>query len=322
MKHLILSLSIVSILSCNNPIKNDNTLVYDEVIDSNSLSNHSDTINSTENHKNNEHIELYGYWVGDFEMNEKDEEKKWGKAIAKDEGLSWYRNNKINISINKLENGKAYGHSVVAGNHRPFEGTYTIENNLYKFDVNEPGDDKYDGKFKFEILQGDSLLTGTWSAYKNIDIKEREYELKKRTFKYDPNQQLTKARRYANWDKELKTEYLTEDDEGSFMDFQLEFESATEEIYNFNASNRKLSKADVENLKRGDLFIIRNTIYARHGYSFKNRPLRIFFDAQPWYIPVHNDIKKDLTDVEKENIKLLMKYEKNAKTYYDYFGRG
>ncbi|MFN5849409.1 MAG: YARHG domain-containing protein, partial [Chitinophagales bacterium] len=65
-----------------------------------------------------------------------------------------------------------------------------------------------------------------------------------------------------------------------------------------------------------------NMIYARHGYSFKNRPLRVFFDAQEWYIPVHTDIKKDLTEIEKKNIQLLLKYEKNAKEYYDYFGRG
>ena len=70
------------------------------------------------------------------------------------------------------------------------------------------------------------------------------------------------------------------------------------------------------------LRVIRNMIYARHGYSFKNRPLRVFFDAQEWYIPVNTDIKKDLTEIEKKNIQLLLKFEKNAKEYYDYFGRG
>ena len=83
-----------------------------------------------------------------------------------------------------------------------------------------------------------------------------------------------------------------------------------------------LTKSDVENLKKGDIVIIRNTIYARHGYSFKNQPLRVFFDAQDWYIPVHTDVKSELTDIEKDNIKLLLRYERNAKEYYDYFGRG
>jgi hypothetical protein len=82
-----------------------------------------------------------------------------------------------------------------------------------------------------------------------------------------------------------------------------------------------LSKNDLENLKKGDLLIIRNTIYARHGFSFKNRPLRIFFDAQEWYMPVNMNIKPQLTEIEKKNIQLLLKYEKNSIEYYDSFGR-
>ena len=48
----------------------------------------------------------------------------------------------------------------------------------------------------------------------------------------------------------------------------------------------------------------------------------MFFDAQEWYIPVFVDIKSDFTEIEKQNIELLLRYEKNAKEYYDYFGRG
>ena len=112
-------------------------------------------------------------------------------------------------------------------------------------------------------------------------------------------------------------------EEGEFEEWiTKEFASATDKIYKINASNTLLKKSDVENLKKGDLTIIRNTIYARHGYSFKNRPLRVFFDAQSWYIPIHTDIKKEFTDIEKKNIQLLLRYEKNAIEYYDYFGRG
>ena len=75
-------------------------------------------------------------------------------------------------------------------------------------------------------------------------------------------------------------------------------------------------------MKRGDIYILRNTIYARHGYSFKYRPLRVFFDKQSWYIPMNTNIKDDFTEIEKQNIKLLLRYEKNAKEYYDSFGRG
>jgi len=324
-KLVVLSgLSFLILTSCGQGIKNEKATVYDEVIDS---ANQAYSSTSSDNQGNSNVLvtqenDILGFWVGDFEVLEENDSIRWAKSIAKDEGLSWNRTNKINIAIDNIEKDKVIGHSVVAGNYRPFKGTVTKKGTVYVFEVKEPGDDKYDGKFQFSIILGDSLLQGTWSAYKNIDIKHREYTLQKKIYTYNPNQPLLRERRYANWNKEIRTEFMNEIDEETFMDFSSEFESATDEIYKYNASNTKLTKSDVENLKQGDLFIIRNTIYARHGYSFKNRPLRVFFDAQPWYIPVHNDIKKELTPLEQENIKLLMKYEKNGKAYYDYFGRG
>jgi hypothetical protein len=50
--------------------------------------------------------------------------------------------------------------------------------------------------------------------------------------------------------------------------------------------------------------------------------LRIFFDAQEWYMPISTDVKEKLTDIEKKNIQLLLQFEKNATEYYDTFGRG
>lgn len=71
-----------------------------------------------------------------------------------------------------------------------------------------------------------------------------------------------------------------------------------------------------------DLEIIRNTIYARHGYSFKKRKIRTIFDRHlEWYIPFSIDVSKELTEIEQKNIALIKRYEKHAETYYDSFGR-
>jgi len=137
------------------------------------------------------------------------------------------------------------------------------------------------------------------------------------------------ARRFVDWNSynEWEVSYADEFEETFEEEFdetyiQREFATATDAIYTVNASNTLLSREQVMNLSRGDLNIIRNAIYARHGYSFKSRPLRVFFDAQSWYIPVLNDIKNDFTELEQKNIALLLKYEKNAAEYYDSFGRG
>ena len=307
---IILSLFI---LSCNSKIKDSETKIIiekgTEIIEEKTI------IEKHKIKKTEKKVELLGFWVGYFK--EDTQENYNEKGVYVDEGFYWNRENKINISIDKLTDSLVIGHSVVAGNDRPFSGT--VQNGIYE--VKEPGDDKYDGEFIFEISE--NKLIGKWTAYKNIDIKKRKYELKKMDFSYNPNIMLEEVKEYVDWNTFTEDKSTEEYEEGEFEEWiTKEFASATDLIYSINASNVLLKKEDVENLKKGDLTIIRNTIYARHGYSFKNRPLRVFFDAQSWYIPVHTDIKSDFTDIEKQNIKLLLRYEKNAVEYYDYFGRG
>ena len=313
-------------LSCKNGIKNEHAKVHEEEGTKVSTDKKSTTDESTFSKDNTPEKfiistdQLIGFYVGYFE---KDDDKSSGKTLYVDDGYTWNRNNKINISIDQITDSIVIGHSVVAGNDRLFTGIMkrTKDTNKFTFKVKEPGDDKYDGEFTFTILNND--LFGHWTAYKNIDIQHRKYSLGRKTFKYDPNIMLDHSKEYIDWNKKIKTSKKVEMEENEFEEWILsEFASATDLIYKMNASNKLLAKADVENLKKGDLTIIRNTIYARHGYSFKNRPLRVFFDAQDWYIPVHANIKNDFTDLEKQNIQLLLKYEKNAAEYYDYFGRG
>lgn len=292
-------------LSCNSKIKDSETEVVVEK--GTEIDDNIKTLKMKE--------PIIGSWVGYFE--DENLENNNEKVIYADEGFGWYRENKINITIERIVKDQVIGHSIVAGNKRPFKGNLKDK----KFQVREPGDNKYDGEFNFEIIN--NKLVGRWTAFNDIDIKNRNYSLEKKTFIYNPNISLEKVSRYIDWNnyKEKKEKIVTEENEIEEW-VTKEFSSATESIYLINASNKLLKKEDVENLKKGDLKIIRNTIYARHGYSFKNMPLRVFFDAQSWYIPMQIDIKSNLTRVEKENIKLLLRYEKNAVEYYDYFGRG
>ena len=69
------------------------------------------------------------------------------------------------------------------------------------------------------------------------------------------------------------------------------------------------------------LKILRNSIFARHGFAFRDKQLRMYFEQFNWYMPVFGDVKDELTEIEKENIDLLLRYEKNAEEYYDTFGR-
>lgn len=53
--------------------------------------------------------------------------------------------------------------------------------------------------------------------------------------------------------------------------------------------------------------IIRNEIFARHGYIFKTADMISYFGAQDWYHPIFDAVDDKLTEVEKLNIQLLAK---------------
>ncbi len=241
-----------------------------------------------------EHQAFLGAYVGMFE----------GVEVKKDG--SWV--NKINISIDKIDNGKIYGHSVVAGNDRPFEGTFDPSGT--KIEVKEPGDDKYDGVFVLNFNAARNGLSGTWAANDSkLKVTNRTFELEKKKIAYNKDLDLPED---VLWEFLYDNKHEFEENEGEML---------TGAVVAFNASNTVLKKEDIENMYKGDLEVIRNAIYARHGYSFKNRKMRYVFDQVDWYIPVHTDVRSDLTDLEKKNIDLLKRYEGHAGAYYDSFGR-
>lgn len=259
----------------------------------------------------NPNASFLGYWVGMFKPD------KDIVGISAGEHDAWDFENKITISIDEINNDQVKGHSVVAGNYRPFIGEMINEGKSFHFLVKEPGDDKYDGIFDFYITG--NFLTGTWKANNKIRIPKRNYSLEKKIFRYNPDIKLTESNQYVNW---VKNKKVSPNDPHYRSDYDISYFTTTRDLYKYNASLSILTKEQVSNLKKADLFILRNSIYARHGYSFKNQQLRAYFDREPWYIPVSTDVKNEFTAIEKKNIELLMRYEKNAKEYYDVFGRG
>ncbi|MCD6017639.1 MAG: hypothetical protein K0S53_760 [Bacteroidetes bacterium] len=239
---------------------------------------------------------IFMFYVGAFEAKKMDTKK------------NPMLENKINIALDSISGDVIYGHSVVAGNIRPFQGTFNLKDGMYTVVAKEPGDNKYDGVFTFTLSPDNGTLNGVWTSNdKKLAVSERSYDLKKTEFKYDPSLELdgTYSEVYNSYN--AKTE---------------QHEQITDDAGKLNASQVELTSKDVENMYRRDLEIMRNAIYARHGYSFKNREMRYFFDTQvAWYIPVSTDVTAELTDLEKKNIELIKRYEKHAESYYDVYGR-
>jgi hypothetical protein len=74
-------------------------------------------------------------------------------------------------------------------------------------------------------------------------------------------------------------------------------------------SQRYLSYTDVEYLSSRDLKIMRNEIFARHGYIFKTSDMIQHFNSQSWYRALNNDVTAYLSKIEKDNVNFIKQYE-------------
>lgn len=296
-KILMILMAICLIASCNKI--SENTGSKTDVSTETTISGEKTTQEkNVQNEKQNQNSPVLGTYTGGFE------------AVEFDEKQDYVYENRITISIDSLSEDVINGHSVVAGNNRPFKGKFKKEGNVLKVEAAEPGDDKYDGKFSFTIDADGKTVSGTWTANdKKLGVTKRKYSLGKKQFKYDASLELpTDVQWTSLYEKNPK--------------FPDQVESLTEDVTKINASVKELTKKDVENMYKGDLEVIRNAIYARHGYSFKNRRMRFIFDQfVPWYMPLNTDVRNNLTEIEKKNIDLLKRYEEHAERYYDEYGR-
>lgn len=75
-------------------------------------------------------------------------------------------------------------------------------------------------------------------------------------------------------------------------------------------ASRYVTAQDLAGLDAGQLRVLRNAIYARHGRLFKDVNLRQYFNSQSWYNGYRNEIPaNELNKYETYNIQFIQKYE-------------
>ena len=79
----------------------------------------------------------------------------------------------------------------------------------------------------------------------------------------------------------------------------------------FSKLDSKLTEADLKDLDKPQLRLLRNAVYARHGRTFKSVDLQSLWECYTWYKKNPNYSDALLTDVDKYNIELIQKYEKS-----------
>jgi hypothetical protein len=73
--------------------------------------------------------------------------------------------------------------------------------------------------------------------------------------------------------------------------------------------DRVLSVKELRKLSLRDLRLLRNTIFARRGRSFKSEVLQAHFERMPWYVPITDYSDKLLTKTDRRNIELIRQVE-------------
>ncbi len=131
--------------------------------------------------------------------------------------------------------------------------------------------------------KGTDNSTGDDLKKKELDLKEKELQLKEKELEMQKNSQGS----------------VNNDGNSS---------AGNSSIYPV-ASERYLNSDDVNNLTGWELKIMRNEIFARHGYIFKTEEMRNYFMYEKWYVPRYENVDGMLSDVEKKNIELIKRYE-------------
>ncbi|MCH5320076.1 MAG: YARHG domain-containing protein [Paramuribaculum sp.] len=74
-------------------------------------------------------------------------------------------------------------------------------------------------------------------------------------------------------------------------------------------SERPATQSDLAFKSKEELRIMRNWMFARHGYKFKSKDLQEYFAQFPWYTPKYKDVYRMLNSTELANIKMIQRYE-------------
>lgn len=72
---------------------------------------------------------------------------------------------------------------------------------------------------------------------------------------------------------------------------------------------RRVDYEDLAGLESAELRIMRNYIFARHGYVFRSADLANYFSRFSWYSPRYSDVTSLLSETEKQNIQFIKSCE-------------
>lgn len=90
-------------------------------------------------------------------------------------------------------------------------------------------------------------------------------------------------------------------------------EKIPKDAFLFPSDSVLITDEKLESLDDKTIELIKNEIYARHGYIFTDRSLKKYFETFSWYKPNDDYSPKLLNQTEKANIKIIKKFQSREK---------
>ena len=134
-------------------------------------------------------------------------------------------------------------------------------------------------------------------TYENIDSVEVTNEYVQEDKKSEETANTSEYHNNAEESQQEKDESSTND-----------YTNTTSEVGRWPfTSYRKITDEDLYGLDSRDLRIMRNEIYARHGYVFRTQSMKEYFNSQPWYTPISREVS--LSNIEMYNVEFIKQRE-------------
>jgi tetratricopeptide (TPR) repeat protein len=77
--------------------------------------------------------------------------------------------------------------------------------------------------------------------------------------------------------------------------------------------DRVVSETELQGRSKAELRVMRNEVFAHHGRVFQSADLQDYFAKKPWYKQNPSYTDSLLTDVDKENVRIIQEHEDKAK---------
>ena len=83
-----------------------------------------------------------------------------------------------------------------------------------------------------------------------------------------------------------------------------------DDSYIMSTDKRYITARELQYYSKDEVALIRNEIYARHGYIFKSEPYKSYFASKSWYYPNPGFSEADFSEIERKNKSTIVEFEK------------